>query len=724
MVCKKCNAQLPEDVKFCSYCGEKIEANTAEEQVAVSEQTEEVQQEQPQTAEEANDEVKEQETQNGEENKEEVPQEIVQENLQQDAKKEKETKNDEKRNKIITTKKLLVGAAICFVIAVVVVVGWNVLKGKDTKGSNTQRAQSKSGQDKATTQTSTDTSTDAITAAPTATPLSFENKIIRLNETGNPVTEIDIYKENYQVRQAEEGDYWDNRMFDELEGAGEKWGEPALLDTYNKEAKTLRNKQTGNMIEYILYRNPDTNKVNKIVSIEELENGEIETVDYYFTDEGKVDFIFFHTVTEYTPSYATQDKPGERYYFDNDAMTKWRVVPKVKPKEKKHTYVVTKKELGNNKKDKKWSMLQDASTEIQNQFHEKAVRMLNAAYNTYHAVVDTESINLIDGCVVDEYDETLADVTVRLFAEEKEECLFECSTDENGKYQLYIPSDVYTYRLEIEKEGFLKEVIYGIEPTGEIVELIQERVCLFQDGEKGNMYFELKHAFDKVYISEATITIRKGVNNRYGDIYDVFDYMKDENTEVSLEPGNYTLEIQSADYQTAYKDIRFSMEEGITILLSPALKEGEVRIVLDWGAYPEDLDAHLFTPFDKEESEDSYHIWYGQLEDPYGNKLDIDQQEGFGPETMTIKNLGDGCYKYYVADFTHCNEGDPSSYEMSDSGAQVNVYTSDGEVQTFYVPTNHSGVIWEVFEIRNGRINRINHYYNQIEDKPWWSQEK
>ena len=36
-----------------------------------------------------------------------------------------------------------------------------------------------------------------------------------------------------------------------------------------------------------------------------LESGEIETVDYYFTDEGKVDFIFFHTVTEYTPSYDT-----------------------------------------------------------------------------------------------------------------------------------------------------------------------------------------------------------------------------------------------------------------------------------------------------------------------------------------------------------------------------------------------------------------------------------
>ena len=65
----------------------------------------------------------------------------------------------------------------------------------------------------------------------------------------------------------------------------------------------------------VLYRNPDTNAVNKIVSMEYLENKEIETIDYYFTDEGKVNFIYFHTVIEYTPSFAKRDKPGERYRY-------------------------------------------------------------------------------------------------------------------------------------------------------------------------------------------------------------------------------------------------------------------------------------------------------------------------------------------------------------------------------------------------------------------------
>ena len=226
------------------------------------------------------------------------------------------------------------------------------------------------------------------------------------------------------------------------------------------------------------------------------------------------------------------------------------------------------------------------------------------------------------------------------------------------------------------------------------------------------------------YISEATIHIRKGINNRNGDIYDTFYYDEYDNTEVQLEPGNYTLEIECGAYQTAFKNIRYEYDGTITILLSPTLEDGEVRIVLDWGEYPEDLDAHLFTPYDGSEIEDKYHIWYGQEKDPYGNNLDIDDIDGYGPETMTIKSLDNGCYKYYVADYTHCSADEPTSYEMSESGAQVNIYTSDGEVQTFYVPKNRSGVIWEVFEIRNGKINQINRYYSKIEDKKWWNQDK
>ncbi|WP_312496770.1 hypothetical protein [Anaerosporobacter sp.] len=91
---------------------------------------------------------------------------------------------------------------------------------------------------------------------------------------------------------------------------------------------------------------------------------------------------------------------------------------------------------------------------------------------------------------------------------------------------------------------------------------------------------------------------------------------------------------------------------------------------------------------------------------------------------MTISNLGNGLYKYYVADYTNCSNGYIDSEEMSYSSATVGVYSADGLVQTFHVPTNRPGVIWEVFEIRNKTIVPIQRYYNNLDNKTWWNNEK
>ena len=157
---------------------------------------------------------------------------------------------------------------------------------------------------------------------------------------------------------------------------------------------------------------------------------------------------------------------------------------------------------------------------------------------------------------------------------------------------------------------------------------------------------------------------------------------------------------------------------------SPILGTDEIRIVLTWGGFPQDLDAHLFTPYSHSSGDTTYHIWYGNMADANENTLDVDDTNAFGPETMTIHYLEDGLYKYYVADFTNCNQSNLYSYDMSLSEAKVVVYSEKGLVQTFYVPSSRPGVIWEVFEIRNKKIIPIQRYYDHIEDKTWWNNEK
>ena len=145
-----------------------------------------------------------------------------------------------------------------------------------------------------------------------------------------------------------------------------------------------------------------------------------------------------------------------------------------------------------------------------------------------------------------------------------------------------------------------------------------------------------------------------------------------------------------------------------------------MRIVLSWGAWPEDLDSHLFTPYDSSLGDEGYHIFYSNQTDAAGDNLDVDDTTSYGPETITIPVVKDGLYKYYVVDYSNCSHGSPTSFDMSNSGAVVNVYTSSGLVATFHVPTGQSGVIWEVFEIRNGQIVPNQRYYNNIDTTDWW----
>jgi hypothetical protein len=132
--------------------------------------------------------------------------------------------------------------------------------------------------------------------------------------------------------------------------------------------------------------------------------------------------------------------------------------------------------------------------------------------------------------------------------------------------------------------------------------------------------------------------------------------------------------------------------------VSPLIELGAIRIVLEWGSKPRDLDAHLV-------KEGSYHISYREkaVADDQSARLDLDDRDGYGPETITIRNTdSQSSYTYYVNDYSNKNES--GSKQIGKSKAVVRIYSNSGLLNEFKVDKTLRGDKWDVFTIQNGKI--------------------
>lgn len=136
--------------------------------------------------------------------------------------------------------------------------------------------------------------------------------------------------------------------------------------------------------------------------------------------------------------------------------------------------------------------------------------------------------------------------------------------------------------------------------------------------------------------------------------------------------------------------------------VSPKLDLKDVRIILDWGEAPKDLDAHFM-------KDGGYHISYRHtkiLADGTG-ELDRDDMDGYGPETITVRDIDDLAeYNYMVHDYT--NKGNDGSSNLSGSRAHVSVYGEGRLLYTFTAPQGMRGTKWAVFQIKEGQFIEIN----------------
>ena len=148
-------------------------------------------------------------------------------------------------------------------------------------------------------------------------------------------------------------------------------------------------------------------------------------------------------------------------------------------------------------------------------------------------------------------------------------------------------------------------------------------------------------------------------------------------------------------YSNRRVPIRAGETTRLDFSMSPTNLAG-LRIVLNWGARPRDLDAHLLVPPIDGKSYEIAYLARGRINDAPYAQLDQDRTSGFGPETITLARLMPGTYGFYVHNY---QDDQGNTGELAGSAATVQIYGEKGLERTIQAPSEGTGNYWDVCAI-------------------------
>ncbi len=156
-----------------------------------------------------------------------------------------------------------------------------------------------------------------------------------------------------------------------------------------------------------------------------------------------------------------------------------------------------------------------------------------------------------------------------------------------------------------------------------------------------------------------------------------------------------TLNVSKPGYITLATDLL--IEAGTVLnrrlVLSPVLAPGKTRFVLQWADEPEDLDLHLTGP--------EFHISYRDMKNASNQaKLDTDEIEGYGPETITLDRI-DSRQSYALWVYNYSNDANYKGVEL------VYVYSGDQLLKEIRLPASKKRSV-KVLQINNAQFQFIN----------------
>jgi hypothetical protein len=272
--------------------------------------------------------------------------------------------------------------------------------------------------------------------------------------------------------------------------------------------------------------------------------------------------------------------------------------------------------------------------------------------------------------------------------------------------------EVGSYDLSFEKPGY-QNALYS-NATVIQDQTTELRTILYIDSSRtgpGTVAGTITNAFDGNGVIGATLEFRSGLNTSTGTVVATTTSDDTGTYRLSLETGYYTVSAMKTDFIPASINVvsigGATTNQGIS--LSPKLSNDQLRVVLNWGESPWDLDLHATGP---DGLGGRFHVFYNSSYFASGDStvvLDTDDRYSYGPETITITKAIPGVYQFSVHNYS--NRGatpDSLDTSLASSGAQVRVFQGNLLVSEFNVPTGKDGTLWTIFRLENGVITPVN----------------
>ena len=296
-----------------------------------------------------------------------------------------------------------------------------------------------------------------------------------------------------------------------------------------------------------------------------------------------------------------------------------------------------------------------------------------------------------------------------------------------GDYIFPLPQGVYDFQIYAEesKTNLLPVVIKDVEINpDETTYLETVKMVSGSFSDFGYVTGFINDALTSEPLDEVNVKLRKGWNNKTGSYVKNMGGSDIKMTSIAngsfiipVIEGPYTIEVEKDGYITAYYNVlslSTDLENAVSMSLTPVLQDDEYRIVLSWGGTPYDLDSHLLYYKDGLKI---FHVSYSNTKAYINGEnvatLDLDDTDGFGPETITITVDADlvanGELKYCVHNYSGGYDG------LSASNATVRIYMGNKLVKDYSVTQNQKALVWHVFNIDSKGIQLVYKYDDIIE---------